>query len=296
MKKLVLIDGHALLHRAFHAIPPLTTKKGELINAVFGFSNMLLKILSDLKPEYLAVCFDRPTPTFRHKEYPKYQAQRPPMAEELKSQIERVREVIRSFKIPIYEKDGFEADDLIGSLAKQASGNIEVVIVTGDKDIFQLITDKVKVYAPKKGLSNPEMVDREKFREKYGFEPEQLVDFKALVGDPSDNYPGVSGIGPKTAVKLVQKYGSLEEIYKHLEEIEPKVAEKLKRGKETAFLSYKLAKIVKDAPVRLDWEKCRFGKYDSKEVKKVFEKLEFKSLVKRLPGMERQKEKQMKLI
>ena len=305
MKRLVLIDGHALLHRAFHAIPPLTTKKGELVNAVFGFANMLLKVLSDLEPSHLAVCFDRPVPTFRHKEYPQYQAQRPAMPKELREQIEKVREVVRAFGVPIYEKDGYEADDLIGSLARQAVKTQklkvkteidETVIVTGDRDIFQLIRDKVKVYAPKRGISEPEMFDQEKFRAKYGFEPEQLVDFKALVGDPSDNYPGVSGIGPKTAVKLIQKYGSLEEIYKHLGEIEPRVAEKLRKGKKWAFLSHKLAKIETQAPVKLDLRKCKFGEYEQGEVRELFEQLEFKSLIKRLPGMGEEKEKQIRLF
>ena len=292
--RLVLIDGHALLHRAYHAIPPLTTKKGELINAVFGFTNMLLRVVSDLKPSHLIVCFDRPVPTFRHKEYPQYQAQRPAMPKELVAQTERLREVLKAFKIPIYEMDGYEADDVIGSLAKQAGG--EVVIVTGDRDIFQLITDKVRVYAPKRGLSEPEMFDEEKFRENYGFNPDQLVDFKALVGDSSDNYPGVSGIGPKTATELIQKYGSLDKIYKNLEKISPKVAEKLKKDERRAKLSFKLAKIETETPVNLDLKKCKFGMYDLTKVREIFKKLEFKSLAKRLPGIEENKEEQMKLI
>jgi len=296
MKRLVLIDGHALLYRAYHAIPSLTTKKGELVNAVFGFINMLLKVIADLEPSHLAVCFDRPVPTFRHKEYPQYQAQRPAMPQELQEQIEKVREVVEVFKIPIYEKDGYEADDVLGSLARQAGEDtkilrykdtkkkkkkfpnisvpkypsIEVIIVTGDRDIFQLITDRVKVYAPKKGLSNPEVFNREKFREKYGFEPEQLVDFKALVGDPSDNYPGVSGIGPKTATDLIKKYGSLEEIYKNLQDIPQKISEKLKKQEKWARLSYKLARIEIQAPVKLDLRECEFGGVRRKEGREAF--------------------------
>lgn len=314
--RLVLIDGHALLHRAYHAIPPLTTQKGELVNAVFGFTNMLLKVVADLKPSHLAVCFDRPVPTFRHKEYPKYQAQRPPTPKDLKEQVEKVKEVVETFVIPIYEKDGYEADDVIGSLALQASEdtkilrykdtkgrqkkspsilvsqypNIEVVIVTGDRDIFQLITDKVRVYAPKKGLSNPEVFDKEKFREKYGFEPSQLVDFKALVGDPSDNYPGVAGIGPRTATDLIQKFGSLSAIYKSLESMSPKLAEKLAKQEKWARLSYKLAKIETKTPIKLDLEACEFGRYDKEKVEKLFERLEFRSLIKRLPGRKRREE------
>ena len=306
MKRLVLVDGHALLYRAYHAIPPLTTQKGELVNAVFGFTNILLKVVADLKPSHLAVCFDRPVPTFRHKEYPQYQAQRPAMPKELKDQIEKVKEVVETFVIPIYEKDGYEADDVIGTLALQASRaenadkkritQMEVVIVTGDRDIFQLITDKVMVYAPKRGLSNPEVFDKKKFRKKYGFEPSQLVDFKALAGDASDNYPGVTGIGPKTATNLIQRYGSLNAIYENLEAISSGVAEKLAKQEKWARLSYKLAKIETKTPVKLDLEKCEFGRYDRKKVKELFEKLEFKSLIKRLPGMEEKEEKQMRLI
>lgn len=321
--RLVLIDGHALLHRAYHAIPPLTTKKGELVNAVFGFTNMLLKVIADLKPSHLIVCFDRPVPTFRHKEFPQYQAQRPAMPQELKKQTEQVREVVKVFGIPIYEQDGYEADDVIGSLARQATkdmkkdvkilgykdtkekspktsmsqdSNIEVIIVTGDRDIFQLITSKVRVYAPKRGLSDPEVFDQKKFEENYGFKPQQLVDFKALAGDSSDNYPGVAGIGPKTATELIQKYGSLDKIYRRIGELPPRIAEKLKKDKKWARLSFKLAKIETETPVSLDLKKCKFGDYEPEEVDKLFEKLEFKSLVKRLPGVEEQKEEQMALI
>lgn len=294
MKKLVLIDGHALLHRAYHAIPPLTTKKGELINAVFGFTNMLLKVVSDLEPSHLIVCFDRPVPTFRHKEFPQYQAQRPVMPQELKKQLEKVKEVVQVFGIPIYEEDGYEADDVIGTLARQAKG--ETVIVTGDRDIFQLITDKVKVYAPKKGLSNPEVFGQKKFRESYGFKPQQLVDFKALVGDPSDNYPGVSGVGPKTATELIEEFGTLDKIYKKISKIAPKTAEKLKKDEKWARLSYKLAKIETQVPVKLNLKESEFGDYDPAEVEELFAELEFRSLLKRLPGKEEKKDEQIGLF
>jgi DNA polymerase-1 len=295
MKRLVLIDGHALLHRAFHAIPSLTTSKGELVNAVFGFTNMLLKVISDLEPSHLAVAFDRPVPTFRHKEYPDYQAQRPPLPEEFKNQHERLREVLKVLEIPIYEKDGYEADDVIGTLANKARVH-EVVVVTGDRDMMQLITDRIKIYAPKKGLSEPEMYDERKFEEKYNLRPSQVVDFKALVGDPSDNYPGVAGVGPKTATSLLQKYGSLREIYKHLHELPQKTTQNLKKGKDRAKLSQKLAQIVINAPVELDLKKCKVGRFNRKEVVDLFKELEFKSLIKRLPGVEKPEEEQMKLI
>jgi DNA polymerase-1 len=295
MKRLVLIDGHALLHRAYHAIPSLTTSKGELVNAVFGFTNMLLKVISDLNPDFLAVAFDRPVPTFRHKEYPDYQAQRPPMPEEFKNQHERLKEVLEILEIPIYEKDGYEADDVIGTLANKARVH-EVMVVTGDRDMMQLITDKIKIYAPKKGLSEPEMYDERKFEEKYNLKPSQLVDFKALVGDPSDNYPGVAGIGAKTATSLLQKYGSLKEVYKHLDELPQKTTQALEEGEDRAKLSQKLARIVTNAPVKLELKKCRLGRFNRKEAVDLFEELEFKSLIKRLPGVEKQEEGQMRLI
>ena len=294
MKRLVLIDGHALLHRAYHAIPPLTTKKGELVNAVFGFTSMLLKVISDLRPSHLIVCFDRPVPTFRHKVFPQYQAQRPAMAQDLKNQIKKVKEVVKVLGAPIYEKDGYEADDLIGTLARQAKG--EAVIVTGDRDIFQLITEKVKVYAPKRGLSDPEVFDQKKFEEKYGFEPKQLVDFKALVGDSSDNYPGVAGIGPKTAQGLIEEYGSLGKIYRRLNNLAPKTAEKLVKDEKQARLSYRLARIETKVPIKLDVKKAQFGDYDPEEVAALFEKLEFRSLIKRLPGKEEKKDEQIGLF
>ena len=295
MKRLVLIDGHAILHRAYHAFPQtLTTRKGELVNAVYGFTRILLTVLDDLKPDYLAVAVDLPQPTFRHKEYLGYQVQRPKMDQELADQIQRVHQIVKALNIPLFSKAGFEADDVIGTLAHQAvrvkSKNIEVIIVTGDKDIMQLVEEKVKVYAPRKGFSEAETFDIKKVKEFLGIEPQQIIDYKALVGDSSDNYPGISGIGPKTAVELLSCYKTLKKIYSNLDKIKPTVATKLVDGKESGFLSQKLATIITNVPVKLDLKKCLLHDYDQAKAVKLFEELEFKSLIRRLPGMKIEKE------
>lgn len=315
MKKFILIDGNAILHRAYHALPPLTDRSGNLINAAYGFSTMLLRVIDDLKPEYLAVAFDRPEPTFRQMEYLGYQSHRPEMAEDLSGQIEKVHEIVEAFGIPIYSLSGFEADDVIGTLAKQASEdtkrlrdkdtkrreskktkapniplsqypNIEVIIVTGDRDIMQLVNENIRVYAPVRGMSETEMFDPKKVEEKMGVKPSQIVDYKGLVGDQSDNYPGVSGIGPKTAADLLNKYQTLENIYKHLQEFPETLRDKLTKGQEMGFLSQKLARIVIDAPVQFDLEKCKFDftEEEKKNVAEKFQELGFKSLAGRLIG------------
>lgn len=285
MQRLVLIDGNAILHRAYHALPPLTTRSGKLVNAVYGFTTMLLKIIADLKPEYLAVAFDTAKPTFRQMEYLGYQAQRPKMAEELAGQIEEVHQVLRAFGVSIYEVPGFEADDIIGTLTRQAVQNKrEVIIVTGDQDLMQLVGPKTKVYAPVRGLSEAEMFDEKKVIAKFGIVPQQIIDYKGLIGDSSDNYPGVPGVGPKTAVGLLKKYKTLQNIYKHLDQLPEPLARKLTEGKELAELSQKLARIVANIPVKLNLRKCQFRlKNEEKEraAKKLAE-LGFKSLVARL--------------
>jgi len=282
MKRLVLIDGNAILHRAFHALPPLTTSSGELVNAVFGFTSMLLRVFEELKPEYVAVCFDRKAPTFRKLKYKEYQAQRPAMDTDLSGQIERVKQVVTTMNIPIFELDGFEADDIIGTLSKQAT-ETETIIVTGDKDIMQLVDEKTKVFAPVKGLSDARIFDEVGVFEKLGVMPSQIVDYKGLVGDPSDNYPGVAGIGPKTATDLLSKYKTLKGVYENLEEISKSTAEKLKKDQENANLSYFLATIVRDAPVQLELSKCKLTDYDFEKVAELLDSLEFRSLIPRLP-------------
>lgn len=296
MGKLILIDGNAILHRAFHALPPLITKRGEPINAVYGLISMLLRVIQDLKPTHLAVCFDEKEPTFRHKEFAPYQAQRPVMAEELSGQFEKAKRVIEAFGIPIYSKAGFEADDVIGTLVGDARQ--DVVIVTGDRDILQLVGGRVKVYLPIVGLSSAKLMGEEEVKEKLGIVPKQVADYKALVGDPSDNYPGVAGIGPKTAISLLEKYINLDGIYAHLEEISPLVREKLTKGKDDAKLSLRLATIVKDVPVKFDIEACGRWDIDSQTVLNLFSKFGFKTLTERVKKVGRQldSEKQMSLI
>ena len=253
MNKLVLIDGNAILHRAYHAMPPLTTKKGEPIGAVHGFVSMLLRIIQDLKPTHLVVAFDRKEPTFRHKEYEPYQAHRPEMDKDLTPQFDKAKDVIKAFGIPIYDKAGFEADDVIGTLAKQAEKKLEeIVIVTGDKDILQLVSDKTKVYLPIRGLSEAKLMGEEEVVEKIGVKPSQIDDYKALVGDPSDNYPGVPGIGPKTATKLLSEYETVKDVYKNLKNIPAPIAKKLEEGEESAKVCQRLAEIVINVPVKLN--------------------------------------------
>ena len=284
-KRLVLIDGHAILHRAYHAIPPLTTSSGEIVNAVYGFTTMLLKVINDLKPKYLIVAFDTPKPTFRHTEFVGYQAQRPKMDTELASQLENVRRILRAMGIPIFSVEGFEADDVIGTLAKQASKRgVEAMIVTGDRDMFQLIGPRVKIYAPVRGMSEAQVFDSKRVKKSMGIEPQQIIDYKGLVGDPSDNYPGVPGVGPKTASQLLEKYKNIDRIYKNLDKLPETQARKLTEGAEMAELSRKLAKIVTDAPVKLDLKKAQFVLTDreKEEAIKEFKVLGFKSLVERL--------------
>ncbi len=293
MQRLVLIDGNAILHRAYHALPPLTNRSGELVNAVYGFSTMLLKVISDLDPQFLIVVFDTPKPTFRKMEYFGYQAKRPQMDDELAGQIEKVKEVVKSFGIPIYTKAGYEADDVIGTLARQAvqskkvkkqEGVDEVIIVTGDRDLMQLVGPKVRVYAPVRGMSEAEMFDEKRVEEKLGVKPGQIVDYKGLTGDQSDNYPGVPGVGPKTTSELLKKYQTLENLYQHLDQLPENLGKKLEEGKELALLSQKLARIINDVSVKLDLENCQFD-LSTEEKEKVIEKFKefgFKSLVARI--------------
>lgn len=290
MDRFILIDGHAILYRAFYALPPLTTSKGEPVGAVFGFCSMLWRVIQDLKPKYLAVTFDRPAPTFRQKLYVAYQAQRPKMADELATQVDLLHQVLATMGIAVFERDGYEADDVIGTLAKKATKRqsdkatkkIEVVIVSGDRDMLQLLHERVRVLAPVVGITKMVLYDKKKVGEKYGLEPSQWVDFKALMGDPSDNYPGVSGVGPKTAADLLERYGTLENIYQNLGKLPQKLAQALAEGAENAGLAKKLAQIAKDVPLKLDLKKCRLKDLKTPQVKKLFQELEFKSLWERI--------------
>jgi len=304
MSKLVLIDGNAVLHRAFHALPPMTNKMGEPINAVYGLVSMILKVVQDLRPTAMAVAFDRKEPTFRHIALKTYQAQRPPTANELSSQFEKARDFLKAAGIQIYSKAGFEADDVIGTLAEQAAQTLnpkfEILIVTGDRDQLQLVDDKlnIKLYMPIAGLANAKLFGEKETIERMGVPPSQIDDYKALVGDPSDNYSGVPGIGPKTAIGLLEEFESFENIYKNLNKVSEKVREKLEKGKEGGTLSKKLATIIRDVPLDLDFESMGKWKVDSPEVLKLFEEFGFKTLTNRVKTVGKQidEEKQMSLL
>ncbi len=302
-EKLVLVDGHSLAYRAFFALPldAFSTTRGELTNAVYGFALMLLRILQEEKPDYIAVTFDAGKETFRHQEFKEYKAQRARMPEEMRSQMARVVELVEAFDIPIFEVEGYEADDLIGTLAQQAKKEgVETVILSGDYDTFQLVAPGVKVLTAgghRQPFSEAKVYDEEAIREKYGLSPRFLADYKALVGDKSDNIPGVKGIGEKTAQALIQKYGSLEEIYRHLDEVEPaRARQALASQREVAFLSKRLATISTDVPITLDLEKCRTSDYDRGRVTELFRELEFRSLMSRLPEREEEKAKQLAMF
>lgn len=300
MSKLVLFDGHAILHRAFHALPPLTTKSGEPINAVYGLVSMLLRVITDLNPTHIAICFDVKAPTFRHTEFKEYQSQRAPTVDELSSQIPKAKRVVEAFGIPIFEKAGFEADDLLGTIADKIgkTSDGEVIIVTGDRDLLQLVNPKVKLYMPLLGLSSGKLYGEQETKERMGVAPNLIPEFKALVGDPSDNYPGVPGVGPKTAISLLEKYGSVDAIYKNLKDIPSKLREKLTSGEDSARLSHRLATIVTDVPIVFKLEECGGWKVDSQKVLELFAEYGFKTLTERVKktGKELDGKKQMSLL
>lgn len=283
---LALLDGHALFHRSFHAFPDeMSTAAGEATNAIYGFTRMLLDVLRIIKPQYLALTFDRPTPTFRHKEYSLYKAHRPSLPDGMRAQFSRIREVVAAFNIPIYELDGYEADDLLGTLSNQAEAlKVRTVIATGDLDTLQLVDDWIRVTfarAPRRGEF--EYFDRAAVEARYGFEPVRVVDYKALVGDTSDNIPGVPGIGQKTATKLIQEYGTLEHILEHIDELAPRVKASLTENRAQAIQSKHLATIVTDAPVSLDLEGARALNYYPDVARRVLYEFEFYSLADKLP-------------
>ncbi|MEK9151719.1 MAG: DNA polymerase I [Patescibacteria group bacterium] len=284
-KTLVLIDGNALIHRAYHALPPLTTKKGEVVNAVYGFTLTLLSVLEKFKPEYIAASFDLAGPTFRHKQFADYKATRVKGPDDLYAQIPRVKELTRAFNIPIYEQAGFEADDCVGTLARQAEKeNVEVIIVTGDNDALQLVTPLTKVFTLRKGIKDTVLYDEQAVEAKYGFFPAQIPDYKGLAGDASDNIPGVAGIGAKTATDLLKRFGTLENIYAALLEVKESIRKKLETDKESAFLSKELGAIDTAAPVALDLPACVSRDFDRDTVTRLFQELGFFSLIKRISG------------
>ena len=286
-KKLILIDGNAIIHRSYHALPPLTTKSGELVNAVYGFSSTILSVIAKFQPDYIVATFDLAGPTFRHVEYEEYKATRVKADQALYDQIPRVKEVVRAMDIPIFEQEGFEADDLIGTLAARAEKehqDLEIIIVTGDLDTLQLISPKTKVYTMRRGLTDAVLYDEKAVRERYHLAPTQMIDYKGLRGDASDNIPGVKGIGEKTAVELLEKYGTLEEVYKNLSEIKGAIKEKLERDKVIAIQSKHLATINRQVPIDFDLEKAKTHQFDREKIVRLFQSLNFFSLIKRLPG------------
>jgi len=289
---LILFDGNALVHRAFHALPPLSiSKTGEMVNAVQGFASTLLKLLRENKPDYWAIAFDRHAPTFRHQLFTEYKALRPPTPAELITQIERVHQLAEAFNLPIFELDGYEADDIIGTISRIAADTgIETLIITGDNDLLQIVSPSIKVMAPRKGFADTVIYDETAVMQKYGIKPYQLTSYKALVGDTSDNIPGVRGIGEKTAVRLLQKYDDLEGIYAHIEEIEPeKLRTLLKDSYDVALQNYRLARIVTDVPLSVDFKALAVSSYNRDKVVELFRELGFSSLLSRLPeeiGME----------
>lgn len=290
-KKIVLIDAHALIHRAFHALPPLKTKKGELVNAVYGFSSILFKVIKELEPDYLAVAFDLAGPTFRDIEYKEYKAKRVKPPQQLYDQIPLVKEIVKALALPIYEKEGFEADDLIGTIIAKlkthppAGGlKLKSIIVTGDLDTLQLVDENTEIYLPQKGIKDTIIYDLSAIKKRYGIRPRQIADFKGLKGDPSDNIIGVPGIGEKTALRLIKKFGSLKKLYQNLgkSDLDPKLKAKLLEYKEQAEFSQYLATIRRDVPLKFNLADCRWGRFNRQEVVKLLKRLEFSSLVERI--------------
>jgi len=305
---LVLLDSHAIIHRAYHGLPPLTTHEGVLVNAVYGFTTSVFKALEDFKPKYIAAAFDMKGPTVRHEEFKEYKAKRPPAPDDLIKQFEIVRQVCKVLNIPVIDKKGYEADDIIGTITekvKSQKSKVKSIVVTGDMDALQLVNQNTNVYSMSRGIKQAEIFDIEKVKEKYGFEPEQLVDYKALRGDPSDNIPGVPGVGEKTATNLIKIFGNIENLYEQISRykipasrqggqdtkksqnsninLSSKTIELLTRNKDQAFLSKKLATIIKDVLIDFNLTDCLVHDYDKKKAEELFKKLGFKSLLSRLP-------------
>lgn len=284
-KKLIIIDGNALIHRSFHALPPtMKTKTGEPTNAVYGFTTVLLKAIREFKPEYIALTLDRKAPTFRHKKFDGYKAKRVKAPDELYAQIPLVKELATAFNIPIFELDGFEADDLIGTIVRTVDGDVEKIIVTGDMDTLQLVNGHTKVYTMSRGLSDSVVYDKKAVIARYQLAPDQMIEYKALRGDPSDNIPGVRGIGEKTATDLLVNFKNIDGVYNNLDsdKIKDRIRGLLEEHKEEAYLSRELATIVCNAPIKFSLEDSKFEGFDQEEVVQLFSKFEFKSLLPRL--------------
>jgi DNA polymerase I len=287
VERLMLLDGYGLVYRAFYALPDLTTSKGVLVKGVFGFASIVLRGLADLKPDYLAVSFDLPGPTFRHEQYADYKATRTKMPDELRDQFPMVRAVVKALRIPVYELQGYEADDVIGTITRQTEPlDLETTIVTVDLDMLQLVTEKTRLMTTRSGVENTVIYDLAKIDDRFGLRPDQMIDYKALKGDPTDNIPGVPGVGEKTAAKLIGEYGSLESLYERLDTVKPdKLRDKLAEHRDQVFLGRELSRIVRDLPVTLDLDAARLADYDRETVVRLFREYEFRTLIDRLPPL-----------
>lgn len=279
MNKLVLIDGNSLINRAFYATPPLSAKDGTPTNAVYAFVNMLVRIIGDIKPRYMLVAFDRKEPTFRHEMYADYKGTRKPMPEDLRPQIDLMKKVLDTMGISRYEQAGIEADDIIGSMAKRYKG--DTIIITGDKDSFQLVDETTSVYLTRRGITETEIYSNANFKEKTGIEPIQIIDLKSMMGDSSDNIPGIAGVGEKTALSLVEKYGSLENLYSHIDELSGKLKEKVENSKDIAYLSKTLATINVKLDIPVKDEDMDYSFPFGAATKKLFIDLDFKNVLRR---------------
>jgi DNA polymerase-1 len=287
MERLMLLDGFGLVYRGYYALPPLTTSKGELVNGVFGFCSIVLRGFADLKPDYVAVAFDLSGPTFRHEAYAEYKATRTRMPDDLAAQFPKVREVVKALRIPVYELQGYEADDVIGTLVGQAEqADVETTIVSVDLDMLQLASDRTRLMTTRSGVENTVIYDPARIWERYGLRSDQMIDYKALKGDPTDNIPGVPGVGEKTAAKLVAQFGDLDSLYARIDEVKPdKLRDKLVEHREAVYQGRELTTIIRDLPVKLDLDAARLGDYDRETVIRLFREYEFRTLIERLPAM-----------
>ena len=281
---LMLIDGPSLVYRGYFALPPLTLSDGTLVNAVFGFLQIVLRGMQDVKPDYAMLSFDVGKPQFRFDAHPEYKAGRPSMPDDLRAQFPIVREIAQMMGMPIRELQGYEADDVIGTLSKKATAQgVDTMIVSGDLDGLQLVDDHVRLLTTRMGVAATVIYDEAKVMERYGLRPDQMLDYKALKGDTSDNIPGVPGVGEKTAISLLQQFGTLDGIYERLDEVKGKLRDRLAEHRASAFMSREIGRIVCDLPVELDLEEARTGRYDRRAVAQRMRELEFRSLIDRLP-------------
>ncbi len=292
-RKLVLIDANGLVYRAFFALPYFTTSDGRPTNAVYGFTNMLLKILDEEQPGYVAAAFDKAAPTFRHVQFKEYKATRERMPDDLRPQIQTAKEILEALVIPIFEVDGYEADDVLGTIARKAAADgYEVLVVTGDLDMLQLVDSKIKVMVTSRGISETTVYDPETFRARFGFPPARLPDYKGLKGDTTDNIPGVPGVGEKTASQLIQQFGTVEEVLDHVDRAPAKLQEPLRRHREQVLQSKHLATLVTNVPIQWSWDDLRRRPPDRERLQELFASLEFKSLLERVGVVEQQPEGQ----